>query len=317
MILSIYNIKKDVFKMKKLSGITVAMTTPFTKDNQVDYAAMAKQTKFLVKKGVDCLYPCGTTGEMLRLSLEERKKIMDTVLEAAGGKVVVYFHCGAVNEEETIELCKYAEKIGADGIGVVTPQFFGLNHREMVEFYVRVANSVKKSFPVYLYNIPQCAANDITVAEAAEIAERCPNIVGLKYSWADIGRTMDYLGIRDGKFSVMHGNDRHLIAWAALGCDGTVSGISGVFPEPFVKVWKCIKEGKWDQARKYQRQAAEITDILHAGANMAYFKAALEYRGLDGGHMRAPQLDLLPADVKALQKDIDAFCKKYGYKVKG
>jgi len=302
--------------MKKLYGITTAMTTPFGDDGKVDYAALEAQTKMLVSKGVHCLYPGGTTGEMLRLSVEERKKVAETVLRAAEGKVVVYIHCGAMLQEDTIELVQHAHAIGADGAGVVTPQFFGLNAREMEEYYAAVAASVPEDFPIYLYNIPQCAANDISKDVAERLAKRCPNIIGIKYSFADINRTLDYLRINDWGFSVMHGCDRVLVAMLALGCDGTVSGISGIFPEPFVAVYEAVQRNDWKAALEHQKDAARITDILKAGSNMGYFKAALKMRGIDGGHMRRPQLDLPEEEVEKLRQEVEAFCRDTGIALK-
>lgn len=302
--------------MKKLYGVTTAMTTPFERDGNVDHKALAEQAKMLVAKGVHCLYPGGTTGEMLRLSTQERKAVAETVLEAAGGKATVFIHCGAMRQDDTIDLVRHAQRIGADGAGVVTPQFFGLNPREMEEFYVSVAQSVSPDFPIYLYNIPQCAANDISAETAAKIAARCPNVIGIKYSFADINRTFDYLKINNWTFSVMHGCDRVLLAMLSLGCDGTVSGISGIFPEPFVAVYEAYLRHDWEKALEYQRQAARITDILKAGSNMAYFKAALKMRGIDGGHMRLPQLDLPEEEVEALRSEMEAFCRDTGIPLK-
>lgn len=169
--------------MKKLYGVTVAMTTPFRQDGTVDYASLEASTHMLIDKGVDCLYPCGTTGEMLRLTLQERMKVAETVILAAAGRVVVYIHCGAATEEDTITLVQHAQRSGADGAGVVTPQFFSLEHRELVGFFVRVAKSVSEDFPIYLYNIPQCSGNDIPVSAVKEIVAAAPNVVGIKYSW--------------------------------------------------------------------------------------------------------------------------------------
>jgi len=298
--------------MKRLFGVTVAMTTPFTEAGDIDYTAVAKHTEMLIGKGVNCLYPCGTTGEMLRMTMNERKRIAETVVDTAAGRVVVYIQCGSTDERETVELSQHARDIGADGIGVVTPQFFGLNHREMVDFYVRVATSLPDDFPVYLYNIPQCSANDISVSAVEEISTKAKNVIGIKYSFSDINRTLDYLRINDWSFSVMHGNDRVLVAMLALGCDGTVSGISSIFPEPFVNVYREACAGNWEQAKQYQRQAARITDILKAGSNMSYFKEALKMRGIEGGHMRKPQLDISKADIDALRLEIEAFCADTG-----
>ncbi|MFC3800095.1 dihydrodipicolinate synthase family protein [Cohnella sp. GCM10012308] len=286
--------------MKKLYGVTTAMVTPFDEQGRVDLGAVARLTEFLVDKGVHCLYPLGTTGEMLRLTAEERKAVAEEVVRTAAGRATVYIHAGAATQEETKILARHAHEIGADGIGVVTPVFFGANDRELEAYFVDVASCVPDDFPVYLYNIPQCAANDLKTDIAQRIADRCNNVVGIKYSYPDFLRTNEYIGIRDGDFSVMQGADRLFLAALALGCDGVVSGVSCVFPEPFVAVYNAYLAGDLDKARKLQRTAVAYCEAVRSGSNMAYFKEALRWRGVDAGHMRAPQLDLLPEEVEAL-----------------
>lgn len=301
--------------MKELYGITVAMVTPFTDENQVDYPAVKQLTRMLVDKGADCLYPCGTTGEMFRLSLDERKKIAKTVVEEANHEVTVFIHCGAMNQEDTIELVRYCREIGADGAGVVTPIFFGANDREQEEYFVAVADSVP-DFPIYLYNIPQCASNDLKVEVAQRVARRCKNVVGIKYSFADINRTIDYIGINDGTFSVLHGCDRALVAMLALGCKGTVSGVACVFPEPFVAVYQAYCQGDLKKAQQLQKVCVELGDALHCGANMSYFKEALKMRGIAGGLMRKPQLDLPEEEIADLRRKLEEICQENGLSLK-
>lgn len=302
--------------MKKLFGVTTAMVTPFCEDGAVDYKAVEELTKMLVEKGVNCLYPCGTTGEMLHLSTEERKKIAETVVKAADKKVTVFIHVGAVCQSDTIELAQHAEKIGADGIGVVTPVFFGVTDREMEEYYVAVAKSVSADFPIYLYNIPQCAANDLKTEVVKKVANRCSNVVGIKYSFADVSRTVEYLTVKNGDFSVLHGCDKILTSLLAMGCDGTVSGVSGVFPEPFVAVYKAYQEGNIELAQKEQAVCVKLCDALKCGSNMSYFKEGLKLRGLNGGFMRKPQLDIEQSAVLALKEELTAICEKTGYSLK-
>ena len=302
--------------MKKLHGITIAMITPFKKDGNVDYEMVKKLTQALLAKGVNCFYPCGTTGEMVHLSVEERKKIAETVVETAKGKAVVYIHCGAVTQEETIELIQHAHKIGADGVGAVTPIFLGVTAEEMEQYYLSLANSVPKDFPLYLYNIPQCAANDLTASVVENLARKAENIVGIKYSFADINRTIDYLKVKDGMFSVLHGCDRALTAMLMLGCDGTVSGTAGVFPEPFVEVYQAFLKKDFEAAQEAQKAAVEIVDILKAGSNMSYFKKALEMRGIPVGGMRAPQMDISDEETAVLKDKLEKYCEKYGYQMK-
>lgn len=286
--------------MKKLFGVTTAMITPIDGNDRIDMGVVRSLTDFLVGKGVNCLYPLGTTGEMIRLSIEERKAVAETVVKQAAGRCTVFIHCGAVRQDETIALIQHAEKIGADGAGVVTPSYFGVNDREMETFYAAISESVSKDFPIYLYNIPQCAANDLRTEVIEKIAARCPNIIGIKYSYADMIRTIDYLRVKGGDFSVLHGCDSLFLAALCMGCDGTVSGISGVYPEPFVALYKAWLAGDIKEAMRQQDIAIDFIRALRGGSNMAYFKTGLEHRGINGGHMRAPQLDLNSEEKSAL-----------------
>lgn len=297
--------------MKELYGITVAIVTPFTSDNQVDYKALEQLTRMLVEKGVDCLYPCGTTGEMLRLSVEERKKVAETIIAAAEGKVTIFVHCGCMNQEDTIALIRHAKQIGADGAGVITPVFFKQNDRELEEYFVTVANS-EKDFPIYLYNIPQCSANDLKKEVVQRIASRCPNVIGLKYSFPDINRTIDYIDVNNGTFSVLHGCDRAMIAMLAVGCRGVVSGVAGVFPEPFVAAYRAYCRGDLAEAQRIQKTCVKLVDALRGGSNMSYFKEALKMRGIPAGHMRKPQLDLSVNEVAELKRELETICGEAG-----
>lgn len=292
--------------MKRLYGVTTAMVTPFGDDGKVDLVAVAALTNFLIDKGVHCLYPLGTTGEMLRLSAEEREAVAETVVRTAAGRVTVYIHAGAATQAETVRLARHAKAIGADGIGVVTPIFFGANEAELEQYFVTVASGVPDDFPVYLYNIPQCAANDLPTAVALRVADRCPNVVGIKYSYPDFLRTNEYLGIRDGAFSVMQGADRLFLPALAMGCDGVISGVSCVYPEPFVAVYEAFQAGDVPRARRLQRTAIAYCEALKSGANMSYFKEALKRRGVPAGVMRAPQLDLPEAERAELFARLEA-----------
>lgn len=283
------------------------MTTPFDENDRVDVEALESQVEFLIGKGVNCLYPCGTTGEMLNMTCEERKVVAQTVVKAAAGRVVVYIHVGTQTLKDTIRLARHAHSIGADGIGVVTPGFFGLKDKAMARYFVDVAKSVPEDFPVYLYCIPQCAANDIKPSVAEEIVKAAPNVIGIKYSYADCIRLKDYLNINGGDFSVLFGPDRLFLPALAMGCDGTVSGCSGPMPEHFVKIYEAFRKGDWEEAGKEQKTASEICEILKNGSDMGIFKAALKLRGIRGGHMRRPLLDLEPQEEQELEKELGRY----------
>ena len=290
--------------MKTLHGVTVAMVSPFDTADHVDESALRKLTNFLIEKQVDCLYPLGTTGEMFRLTSSERMRMAEVVVAEANRRLPVFIHVGAMCMEDTLSLARHAHQIGADGIGAVTPSYFGVNDREMEEYYVAIAKAVPNHFPVYVYNIPQLSANDLKPSVIERILRRCPNVIGLKYSYADMARTLEYLRIKEGKFAVIHGADHLFHSLLVMGCAGTVSGVAGVYPEPFVEVYKAFKERDQQRAIKFQAIGTRLGKILKGGSNMAYFKEGLRRRGIDVGHMRKPQLDLTAPEKAQLGKEL-------------
>ena len=293
--------------MKKLYGVITAMTTPFTEDDKVDVAALEAQVEHLIAGGVQCLYPCGTTGEMYFMSAEERELVAETVVRKAAGRVTVFIHCGAMTEAETIRLAQHAHKIGADGVGVVTPSYFTVDDRAMVEYYKRVCAALPEDFPVYVYVIPQLAHNDISAATMEKIAAACKNVVGVKYSFADMRRINEYIQVRGGDFSVVPGADDLFLPCLACGTDGVVSGCSGPFPAEFVAIYKAFQDGDMAAARKAQEKATELVKLMKFGGDMSIFKNILTFRGVPGGHMRKPLLDLTEEQTAELKKAVEPY----------
>jgi 4-hydroxy-tetrahydrodipicolinate synthase len=278
--------------MKKLFGVITAMTTPFDKSGRVDTDALEKQTEFLISKKVNCLYPCGTTGEMYLMSAEERELIAETVVKKAAGRVTVFIHTGAMNQEETLRLSHHALKTGADGIGIVTPSYFKVSDETMVRYYCEIAKTLPQDFPLYAYNIPQLSGNDISPDVLDEIVSKNANIVGIKYSYADVNRLLQYLNVKNKSLSVVFGPDQHFLPALIMGCDGTVSGCSCALPEVFTDVYLKFLAGDIKAVQAAQSRAAEAVRLLRFGSDMAVFKAVLNARGIPGGYMRKPLAEL-------------------------
>jgi len=289
--------------MRKMRGVIAAMTTPFTLDGEVDLAALNSETEFLINAGVHCLYPCGTTGEMIFMTNEQREEVAEAVVHEAAGRVIVYIHVGAARVEDTVRLAKHAHRIGADGVGVVTPFFFGLNDRELENYYVTVSKSLPEDFAVYIYNIPQCSTNDIKPEVCARVAAKCQNVVGIKYSYCDMHRVLDYLQVRED-FSVLVGFDRLLMPALRIGCDGTVSGAASVFPEPFVEVYEKYMAGDMAGAEAAMWRANDIVKKLKAGTSLGTFKEAQRLRGFAGGYVHAPLMEITKEEKEALEETL-------------
>ena len=292
--------------MKKLEGVITPLSTPMDEKERVDYDSLENLCNYLIEKGINGLYPNGTTGEVIYLTLEERKKILEHTIKAAAGRATVFSMVGAATTQDTIELAQHAEKAGADGIGVVTPYYFKLNDEELLFHYKRVSESVSSDYPVYLYAIPQMAVNDISVELAERIADACPNVIGIKYSYPDMPRMLRFQEIREHTFSVLTGPDDLFYAMLASGGDGTISGNSNVIPEHYAAVYKAFQDGNYEEAAKLQARTNMLNSIISGPNSLARYKACLVHRDIIRcGRLRAPLTELPAVDAENMFRTLE------------
>ena len=286
--------------MQKLFGTVVPIVTPLTDEDTIDVASLRKLVDHVIDGGLQCLYPCGTTGEMMYLTVAERKQVAEEVVKHTAGRVPVFVHVGAWNLKDTIELAQHAEKIGADGIGVVTPAFFKLSDQGLIDFYVAVASSVSKDFPVYMYAIPQNAVNDVNADVCEKVAAACPNVLGIKYSYPDFTKLQQFMLVKNQTFSVLVGPDHLFEALCAVGGDGVVSGNAMIVREHYAAIWDAIQKKDFDLATKYQRRTNVLNATMCAINNIAAYKVILKAEGVIAtSNMRRPMENLTPEQEKA------------------
>lgn len=289
--------------MKKLTGVVIPIVTPFKEDGTVDAESLKRLADYCIDGGMDCLYPCGTTGEMMYLTLDERKFIADTVVKHVNGKVPVYIHVGAWSQADTISLAQHAVEIGADGIGVVTPAFYKLSDQGLIDFYLAVAQSVPSDFPVYMYAIPQNAVNDLNKNVCEEVSRACPNVIGVKYSFADMTRMQALMTVKEGQFEVLAGPDHLFAAFCSMGGKGTVSGNAMCAREHYKELWKAIQAQDYALAAKLQRRTNKINAVMCATKNIASYKVILKNEGIIScASMRPPMEQLTNAEEAVLLK---------------
>lgn len=289
--------------MERMKGIVIPLVTPFTDEDKIDVESLKRLVDHCIDGGMTSLYPCGTTGEMMFMSVEERKLVAEVVVKHAAGRIPVYVHVGAWNQADTIELAKHAVEIGAQGIGVVTPAFYTISDRGLVDFYVAVANSVPADFPVYMYGIKQNAINDLNKNVCQQVAEKCPNVMGVKYSFPDMTRLQELMTIRDGEFDVLVGPDHLFEAVCAVGGRGVVSGNAMIVREHYAALWDAIQKKDYDLATKLQRRTNVLNATMCAINNIAAYKVILKNEGvLATTNMRRPMENLTPEQEADLLK---------------
>lgn len=291
--------------MQKLYGTVVPIITPLTNEDTIDEESLKKLVDHVIDGGLQCLYPCGTTGEMMYLTVEERKQVAEITVSHTSKRVPVFVHVGAWNLKDTIELARHAEKIGADGIGVVTPAFYKLSDQGLIDFYIEVAKSVSKDFPVYMYAIPQNAVNDVNASVCEAVAKQCPNVLGIKYSFPDFTKLQQFMMVKEQQFSVLVGPDHLFEAVCAVGGDGVVSGNAMIVREHYAAIWDAIQKKDFDLATKYQRRTNILNATMCEINNIAAYKVILKAEGIiNTTKMRRPMENLTPDQEKKLLEEM-------------
>ncbi len=280
-----------------LQGILPPTITAFGGDETVNYEATAAHARFVAERGCHGVIPLGTNGEFLLLTAEERRGVVEAVVEEIDS-VPVIAGVGAPGTHETVSLATHAESVGADGVMVVTPYYYPLDQQGAVEHYRRVADAV--DLPVYVYHIPSKTGNELSFRTLEEIAA-LDGIAGLKDSSKDVpwlGQAIDH----HPELSFLAGSDSLLYPGLAIGCQGAVSAVANVFPELVVDLYEAYDAGDTERARELQSTVYRVRDAFKRGPYMAGVKTALSLRDLsfDVGGLRSPLRTMDDGDRQAL-----------------
>jgi len=296
--------------MKRMKDLIVPTITPFDGKGEIDKEGIKAHFDFLIKSGVKDFYILGTTGEVFLMNKEERKMVAELAVEYVGERGNIFIQVGSISTKEACDLAQHAERIGAAGIGAVTPFYYNVSQQEMEGYYLEIAKSVSDNFPVYLYNLPGCSRNDLLPETVSKLA-RVKNIVGIKNSMEDMLRLSRLIDETPDDFEVIIGSDNILMSAILYGAKGSVSGNANVFPEIFIEFYQAIKENNYDKAHEKQIIIRHIARVLKNGANLAYFKQALIYRGFKPVFTRKPLLGLKKNEKDKLNNEIKEIIKNY------
>ncbi|MEA1964698.1 MAG: dihydrodipicolinate synthase family protein [Candidatus Aerophobetes bacterium] len=296
-----------------LKGVIVPTITPLKGKNQdkIDEVALERLCNFLISKGVHGLYPCGTTGEAYLLPKGLRKELARLVVEKVSKRIPVVIQTGCIDTKSTIELTKHAKNIGADGAGVVSPYFYHYSDDSLKKHYVAVARSVP-GFPIYIYNLPGNTNNNITPELMKAILDEADNIVGMKYSSADIKWIPEYCSYLGKNRVFLVGDDQLIYSALVMGASGCIAGNANVFPEPFVSLYNNVMKGNHEEAKKDQYLISKIAVALGMGAHISAFKTGLRFRGIDTGPVVPPQKSFTEKEAMSLCRELKSLSLPLG-----
>ena len=271
--------------MFKPKGIMPALVTPFTDDGkQVDEEQMRVLVNHCIELGVSGVVPCGTTGEFINMTIEERKRVIDVVVDEANGRVSVVAGTGASGTEQALEMTKYAKDAGADAALIVTPYYLKPTSRGIYEHYFTITSKV--DLPLILYNIPQCTGLPLPWQMVEDLAQ-IPNIVGVKDSSGQLSFILAVLEKVRDKIDVMCGHDEVVMAALAAGASGAILASANFIPDIWVEIYDNVQKGDLQRARELQYKVQKIARIT-AQSGAVGAKEALNMMGIKVGRVRLP-----------------------------
>ena len=280
------------------AGPFTAMITPFTDDgSSLSEPRLRAYCDFLIAGGVSGLFAFGTTGEWPLLSEAERAAGAKALVSHAAGRVPVIVHAGAHSTEAAARLAAGAREAGADAVSLLSPPFYPLDDAALFDHFTAVARAVR-GFPVFLYNIPEFAGNDISPALLLRVASRADNVIGLKYSGESLTRLRGYRLVMGSGFRLFNGNDSLALPALHEGADGLVSGNASARPELLVALYAAFRGGRLREAADRQKDLDRFIAARDPTCELSTFKALCAHRGVAVGDVRPP-LKRLPADGRA------------------
>jgi 4-hydroxy-tetrahydrodipicolinate synthase len=277
---------------ERLRGSIVPLVTPFA-DGDVDYDAFERLVDRQVTEGSHGIVITGTTGEPTSLSAAERTELTRRAVSVSAGRIPVVAATGAANHAETIELTRAAERAGADAVLVVCPAFVKPSQDGLVLHFERVAAAT--DLPFLIYNIPGRSAVGVTAETVVRVAERAPNLVGLKHASADLDLVTEILLMLGDDFRLFCGLESYCYPFLALGGAGLMSAVGNLFPGRVAALCEFVWNNDHDMALRLHRELFPVSQAIFFETNPVPLKCMLAEEGICAEEVRPP---LAPATAE-------------------
>lgn len=272
--------KNNLFK-----GTGIALVTPFKSDFSVDVESLTKIVNHVIRNGADFLVVLGTTSEAPTLSSEEKKLVINTILNANNRRLPVMLGMGGNNTQAVAEAIRAQDIAGIDGILSVVPYYNKPNQRGMRAHFETIADT--SPVPVVVYNVPGRVGVNLQAATCVELA-RHPNIVAVKEASGNLQQIMEILRDKPADFDVLSGDDGITQPLMALGAMGVISVAANAYTKPFGQMMRAMKEGRTDEALRLHYAMLQMNQLIFADGNPAGIKCLMSHIGLCENVLRLP-----------------------------
>jgi N-acetylneuraminate lyase len=281
-----------------IHGIFPALLTPLDGGTTVNHAALRKLTEFHIQSGAHGFFVCGGSGEGLLLSPEERQSVLETVMDAVGGRAKVIAHIGTLDTGTAQRLASHAAGLGVDAVAAVPPVYFRVDEDALYQHYQMIADAAQGT-PVYLYNIPSATGVEITARIMSRLIT-IPSVRGIKYSSYNLFDLRNIIELAPGELTVLSGFDEVCVAALAMGAHGAIGSTYNVMPATFAVIFREMLAGNLAAAQEWQFRANRVIKALVTVPLIAGLKAILTTWGYDCGEPRRPQRPLTAEERQSL-----------------
>ncbi len=291
--------------IEKYKGIIPAFYACYDDNGEISPERTQLFTEYLIHKGVNGLYVCGSSGECIYQSVEERKALLENVMKVAKGRVPVIAHVACNNTKDSIILARHAEEQGVDAIAAIPPIYFHLPDYSIADYW----NTISAAAPntdFIIYNIPQLAGVALTPNLYREMRKN-ERVIGVKNSSMPVQDIQIFKSIGGEHSVVFNGPDEQLAGGLCMGATAGIGGTYAVMPELYLAIYRAVQDGRTKDALQIQHKANEIIRLMCTchGNLYAVMKEILKMNGIEVGSVRSPLSEIIEEDISTIEK-----CKK-------
>lgn len=290
--------------MSLFTGSGVAIVTPFKQDGSVDFDKFEKLIEFQLENSTDAIIACGTTGEASTLTDDEHIGAIEFVVDKVNKRVPVIAGTGSNDTRHGVELCKKAEKVGVDGLLIVTPYYNKTTQKGLVQYYQKMAGGV--DIPVIMYSVAGRTGLNIAPKTAYELS-KVENIVGIKEASGNLSQVAEIAALCGEDFDIYSGNDDQILPVLSLGGKGVISVLANVAPQNTHDMVMSFLKGDIVKAKKLQLEAIELIKALFIEVNPIPVKAALNMMGFCDYYYREPLTQMEEGNYAFLKKAMENY----------
>lgn len=287
--------------MPIFKGSAVAIITPFKEDDTINYEKLEELLEWHIKENTDAIVICGTTGEASTMSVEERQKTIKFTTNIINKRIPVIAGTGTNDTKASIEMSKYAESVGVDGLLVITPYYNKTNSDGLIEHFKAIDSEV--NIPIIVYNVPSRTGVNITPKDLLKLS-KLKHVVAIKEASGNISQIVAMKALCKDSIDIYSGNDDQIVPTMALGGLGVISVAANIIPNKIHNMTMTHLNGDIKKALEIQLEALDLINKLFIEVNPIPVKTALNLMEFEVGGLRLPLYKMNPDNLELLRNSL-------------